>query len=212
MARRVDEIERVGFTVSGLIGQADGARLDGDAALALKIHIVKDLLGHFALLHRAAQLDEPVGQRGFAVVDVRDDGKIPDMALVDHRGYSSKIESVRALQLRGKGAKLLCQRVQPRRGVAVRLVRPAQQIVRRNAVVFARPADEVQPRLARAVFIVREQRLRYAEIRRRRALRGALFAPQLGHGFRKPSCHGADRSFALITFCIITGEFRVCKG
>ena len=86
MARRVDEIERVGFAVFGLIGQADGARLDGDAALALKIHIVKDLLGHFALLHRAAQLDEPVGQRGFAVVNVRDDGEIPDMALVDHRG------------------------------------------------------------------------------------------------------------------------------
>jgi hypothetical protein len=33
------------------------------------------------LLHGAAGLDEPVGERGFAVVDVGDDGKIADVVL-----------------------------------------------------------------------------------------------------------------------------------
>ena len=108
MARRVDKIERIRLAVLGFVRQSDGARLDGDAALALEIHVVEDLLGHFAFFHRAAQLNEPVGQRGFAVVDVRDDGKIPDMALVDHRGYSSKKNqcafSTRAARARSSSA------------------------------------------------------------------------------------------------------------
>ena len=81
--RRVDQVERVRLAAAG-VAQADGARLDRDAALALEIHVVEQLIFHVALLHRAAQLDEPVGQRGFAVVNVGDDGKIPDVVLWDH--------------------------------------------------------------------------------------------------------------------------------
>ena len=52
--------------------------LDGDAALALQVHGVEDLLHHFALRERAGDLEQTVGQRGLAVVDVRNDGEIPD--------------------------------------------------------------------------------------------------------------------------------------
>ncbi len=37
-----------------------------------------------------------------------------------------------------------------------RLIRPPEEIVRAHAVIIARAADELQPRLARAVFVVAE--------------------------------------------------------
>ena len=52
--------------------------LDGDAALALQVHGVEHLLHHFALGEGAGDLEQPVGQRGLAVVDVRNDREIAD--------------------------------------------------------------------------------------------------------------------------------------
>jgi curli biogenesis system outer membrane secretion channel CsgG len=47
----------------------------------LDIHVVEHLLGHLAFGEAAAALDQPVGQRRFAVVDMGDDGEIaPAMA------------------------------------------------------------------------------------------------------------------------------------
>ena len=87
VARRVDEVQRIGLAVARIV-QTHGAGLDRDAALALELHVVEELIGHVALLHRAAELDEPVGQGGFAVVDVGDDGKVPDVVLRDHGSES----------------------------------------------------------------------------------------------------------------------------
>src|SRR5580700_1395425 len=56
--------------------QADALRFDGDAALALQIHRVEHLFMHFALRERAGHLQQPVGERGLAMIDVRDDTKI----------------------------------------------------------------------------------------------------------------------------------------
>ncbi len=75
---RVDQVELVDLAVVGPVVQADGVGLDGDAALALQVHGVEDLLHHFALRQRAGDFQQAVGQRGFAVVDVRDDGEIAD--------------------------------------------------------------------------------------------------------------------------------------
>ena len=58
--------------------QADAFRFDGDSALALEVHGIEHLRRHFALGERAGQLEQTVGQRGFAVVDVRYDAEIPD--------------------------------------------------------------------------------------------------------------------------------------
>ena len=62
--------------------QADRVRLDRDPALALEVHRVEDLRFHLARLQRAGDLEEAVGERRLAVVDVRDDREIADVLLV----------------------------------------------------------------------------------------------------------------------------------
>jgi len=52
--------------------QANAFRFDGDAALALEVHGVEDLLVHFALGERAGHFEQAIGERGLAVVDVGD--------------------------------------------------------------------------------------------------------------------------------------------
>src|SRR5258708_5155271 len=49
------------------------------SALALPIHRVENLRCHFTVGQAAAQLDDAVGQRRFAVVDVRNDRKVANM-------------------------------------------------------------------------------------------------------------------------------------
>ncbi len=72
------------MAVLGRILDADGVGLDGDAALALDVHRVEELLLHVALGHGAGELDQPVGERGLAVVDMGDDGEVADMREVGH--------------------------------------------------------------------------------------------------------------------------------
>ena len=81
MPGRVDEVEHIGLAVSRLVVEADGLGLDRDAALALDVHRVEDLVLHLAVGDRAAKLDQPVGQRRLAVVDMRDDREIADVFL-----------------------------------------------------------------------------------------------------------------------------------
>ena len=50
-------------------------------ALALQIHGVEHLLPHLPLVERAGELDQPVGERGLAVVDVGDDAEVADVGL-----------------------------------------------------------------------------------------------------------------------------------
>jgi hypothetical protein len=89
VAGRVDEVQDIGVAVLGGVFDADGVGLDGDAALPLDIHGVEQLLLHVALGHGAGQLDQPVGERGFPVVDMGDDGEVADvgkrMAPIYHR-------------------------------------------------------------------------------------------------------------------------------
>ena len=79
MPGRVDEIQLVGLAVARLVLQRSRLRLDGDAALALQVHGVEHLLGHLAVRQAAAALDEAVGKRRLAVVDVRDDREVADV-------------------------------------------------------------------------------------------------------------------------------------
>ena len=89
MARRVDEVQYIGLAVVGAVIQTHGARLDGDAALALELHGVEDLILHLALFNGVALLQQPVCQRGLAVVNVGDDRKIADMRKVGHVRFLS---------------------------------------------------------------------------------------------------------------------------
>ena len=56
-----------------MVRQRHGLRLDRDTALALEIHRVEHLLLHLAGFKAAASLDQPVRERGLAVIDVRND-------------------------------------------------------------------------------------------------------------------------------------------
>src|SRR3982074_316023 len=58
--------------------QASALGLDSETALAFEVHGVQDLCAHFPLTERACKLEQAVGQRGLAVVNVRDDAKIAD--------------------------------------------------------------------------------------------------------------------------------------
>ena len=86
----VDEVELVKLAIVGAVIEAHGVRLDGDAALALQVHGIQDLLHHFALREGAGGFEQAVGQRGLTVVDVRNDRKI---------AYEFAIHEVRELPL-----------------------------------------------------------------------------------------------------------------
>ncbi len=79
VAGSVDQVQRVIQPVFGAVVEAHRAGFDGDAALALEIHRVEHLRGHLALAERAGKLEQAIGQGGLAVVDVRDNAKIPDV-------------------------------------------------------------------------------------------------------------------------------------
>jgi hypothetical protein len=76
MAGRVHEVELIGFAVARGVGEAHGLRLDGDAALPLDIHIIEHLRGHFAFAEPAGLLDQPVGKRRLAMIDMGYDAEI----------------------------------------------------------------------------------------------------------------------------------------
>ena len=84
MARRVDEVEGVGFSVSGDIRKAHRLALDGDAPFALDVHVVQHLVLQLARVNDVGFLDEAVGERGLAVVYMGNDAEISDEFLLVH--------------------------------------------------------------------------------------------------------------------------------
>jgi hypothetical protein len=76
---RIHEVEDVRFPVLGFVFEAHRLRLDGDPALALYVHGIEHLLDHVALRHRPGLLDEPVGERRLAMVDMGDDREVSDI-------------------------------------------------------------------------------------------------------------------------------------
>ena len=88
VARGVDEVEFIGLAVIGLVAHGHSAGFDGDAALLLDVHIIKNLIGHGALVNTVGQLQHTVGQGRLAVVDVGDDTKVADR-IASHQ-FSSK--------------------------------------------------------------------------------------------------------------------------
>ena len=75
VAGRVDDID-----AGVLPDHRGGLGQDGDAALALEIVGIHGALGHaLVLAERAGLLQQPVDQRGLAVVDVGDDGDVAEI-------------------------------------------------------------------------------------------------------------------------------------
>ncbi len=84
VAGGIDEVELVDLAVLGLVVERDAVGLDGDPAFALQVHGVEHLGFHFARSQATAHLNETVGQRRLAMVDVGDDGEIADMTQITH--------------------------------------------------------------------------------------------------------------------------------
>jgi hypothetical protein len=87
VAGRVDEVELVGIAVVGLVHHAHGMGLDGDAALALQVHVVENLGLHLTAGYGACELQQTVAQRRLSVVDVCDDREVAKEACV-HGGLA----------------------------------------------------------------------------------------------------------------------------
>ena len=82
MPRRIDQVENIFLAVVRLVNRPDSLRLNRDAALPLKVHVVKNLVLHFPFREEAGLLDNAVCQRALAVINMRDDTEISDMTLI----------------------------------------------------------------------------------------------------------------------------------
>ena len=75
----VDEVELMELAVPRPVVEAYRVALDGDAALALDVHVVEHLVAELPRLHRPARLDQPIRKRRLAVIDVGDDAEVADV-------------------------------------------------------------------------------------------------------------------------------------
>jgi hypothetical protein len=82
--RSIDKIELIGAAILRLVVQRYRTRLDGNAAFFFDVHGIKNLVGHLPIREAAAELDEPVCKRGFAMIYVGDDREIAYMAEITH--------------------------------------------------------------------------------------------------------------------------------
>ena len=78
MAWSVDQVEGVGLTISGGVIHTRRLKLDRDASLTLQVHIVQELLLHVPVGHRASVLQQTIGQRRLAMVDMGNNAEITD--------------------------------------------------------------------------------------------------------------------------------------
>ncbi len=87
---RVDQVEAVDQAIFGQVLEPDCASLDRDAVLALEIHRVEHLGGHLARVDGVGALEQPIRQRGLAVVDVRDDAEVAQALLGNAVGHATE--------------------------------------------------------------------------------------------------------------------------
>ena len=75
----IDQIEVVYLPIFSFVLQCSGLRLDGYPTLFFDIHRVKNLRFHFTLFESTTTLNNAVGERRFAMVNVRNDGEVSDV-------------------------------------------------------------------------------------------------------------------------------------
>ena len=76
MTGSVDQVEYVLLTVLCPVNDPHGLGLDRDAPFPFDIHIVENLGEHLAARQKPGLFYDPVRQRGFPVVNMRDDAEI----------------------------------------------------------------------------------------------------------------------------------------
>ena len=202
---------------------AHGLRLDRDPALALEVHRVEHLRAHLAAGDGVGQLEDAVGQRRLAVVDVGDDREVADVALVHGfvsrggaaAGATRAAPAARALRAPGTAARYATAR---RRAPAAErdelaAERAAERVVERHqtakrdaAATSARRGDDPHERRARSRAKLdpaeppaqqHEQRGRAGDVHERRRERDAPGAEAVERRRRAPrSARGSPSATA----------------
>ena len=93
VAGRIDQVQLIGLAVAGVEVHRDRVRLDGDALLALEVHVVEHLGLHLLGRKRVRDLEQPIGEGALAVVDVRHDAEVSDagQSRIDQKAHLSDI-------------------------------------------------------------------------------------------------------------------------
>ena len=76
VTRGIKKIQPVSMPIFGQILHRHGVRLNGDSPLPLQIHGVQQLILLIAIFDGAGHFEQSIGQRGLAVIDMRDNAKI----------------------------------------------------------------------------------------------------------------------------------------
>jgi hypothetical protein len=79
VSRGVNKVESVYLAILGLILHLYSVTLDSNTLLALKVHIVKNLILHFTLIQRTCHLKQSVSKGTLAVVNVCNNAKISNI-------------------------------------------------------------------------------------------------------------------------------------
>jgi hypothetical protein len=82
MAGGIDHIQDVFLAVLRPVYGSAGLRLDGNSSLTLQIHVVQNLILHLAAGQKTGLLDDPVCQCRFTVIDMCNNAKVSDFALI----------------------------------------------------------------------------------------------------------------------------------
>ena len=75
VSRSVDQVKRVFLTILHIV-HLDGMTLDGDATLSLQVHVVEHLSLHVFTGYGIGVLEQTIGERALAVVDMRHDTEV----------------------------------------------------------------------------------------------------------------------------------------
>jgi hypothetical protein len=84
----VNQVDLVGLPGNSRVGHAHGRGLDCYAFLALQVHVVENLVLHVTLGNGARCLEEAIGQRRFAVIDMGDDAEVSNVVSIHDGKYS----------------------------------------------------------------------------------------------------------------------------
>ena len=83
MTRCIDQIKDIFLPVLRMVDRTNGLGLDRDAPLPLNVHIVQNLILHLTLRQYPRLFNDPVCERAFSVIDVRDDTEITNLIHID---------------------------------------------------------------------------------------------------------------------------------
>ena len=81
MSWSINHAERV-FNAINSPWNAHSLRFNGNTALLLNIHAVKEAVTHFTLLNDTAELQNSVGYRGLSMIDMCDNTEVTHQLLI----------------------------------------------------------------------------------------------------------------------------------